>query len=273
MNTIKFSPALEERKETHNVEVYQIKEAKFLGTSYPFYSNFPLTLYIDERLETGYLEKLESCLLELKKLNPAIIIVAPKLTASILSVLELIQKYHFVIRSFLTDGKSLLEEIDGKPLLEYLHHYGVTYNLEISTSDLTDRDLNRIKIFCEVNAITIRVKELMNTVSNLEELLNVQKTYEKKGYSTIIFREMNHEKVKEMIEQMKQNTRFKFVRTLKGLFYHVTIFYYDNLLIKCYEDNLLQKKFVREISLDKNGNISITYCDGTKEEMEKDEDE
>lgn len=268
MNTIKFSPSSEERKETHNVEVYHIKEADFFGKQYRFYSNFPLTLYIEEKLEMNYLKKLEECLLELRELKPAIIIVAPKLTISILPILKLIQKYHFVIRSFLTSGESLLDEIKGKTILEHVYNYGVVHNLEISSNKLTERDLNKIKIFCEVHEITVRVKESINMKSNLEDLLMLQQIFENCGYLTIIFREENGKasKTKEIIEQMKQNSKFKFIRILDGLFYHVTIFYYNDLLIKCYEDNLLKEKIVRELSLNENGKIMITYCDGTKEE-------
>ncbi|MCI8544732.1 MAG: hypothetical protein HFH09_00700 [Bacilli bacterium] len=275
MNTIKFSPSLEERKETHNVEVYHIKESDLFGNLYQFYSNFPLTLYIREKLEKDYLDKLESVLLELKELKPAIIIVAPNLTSSIFPVLELLQKYHFMIRSFLTTGKMLLNEIKGKPILEHIYNYGVIHNLEISVDNLVDRDFDKIKIFCEVHGITIRLKKSMNTIFNLDDLLQIQVDYEDKGYSTIIFRDETSEslKVKEMTEQMSKNSKFKFVRILEGLFYHVTIFYYNDLLIKCYEDNLLQKRIVRELSLNEKGKISITYCDGTKEIKEEAEDE
>lgn len=274
MNTIKFSPASEERKETHNVEVYHIRESYLFGKSYQFYSNFPLTLYIEEKLETNYLSKLEKFLLELKEL-PAVIIVAPKLTFSILLVLELLQKNHFIVRSFLTNGKSLLDQINGKTVLEYIYHYGVIHNLEISADTLTSRDLNRIKIFCEVHGISIRLKESMTSISKLDDLLQIETSYENKGYSTIIFRDANNEnlKVKELIKQMEQNSKFKFVRILEGLFYHVTIFYYNNLLVKCYEDNLIEKKIVRELSLSAKGDIMITYCDGTKEVKEKSENE
>ncbi len=275
MNTIKFSPSLEERKETHNVEVYHIKESDLFGNLYQFYSNFPLTLYIREKLEKDYLDKLESVLLELKELKPAVIIVAPNLTSSIFPVLELLQKYHFMIRSFLTTGKMLLNEIKGKPILEHIYNYGVIHNLEISVDNLVDRDFDKIKIFCEVHGITIRLKKSMNTIFNLDDLLQIQVDYEDKGYSTIIFRDETSEslKVKEMTEQMSKNSKFKFVRILEGLFYHVTIFYYNDLLIKCYEDNLLQKRIVRELSLNEKGKISITYCDGTKEIKEEAEDE
>lgn len=275
MNTIKFSPSLEERKETHNVEVYHIKESDLFGNLYQFYSNFPLTLYIREELEKNYLDKLENILLELKELKPAVIIVAPSLTSSIFPVLELLQKYHFMIRSFLTSGKMLLNEIKGKPILEHIYNYGVIHNLEISVDNLVDRDFDRIKIFCKVHGITIRLKKSMDTISNLDDLLQIQVGYENKGYSTIIFRDKTSEslKVKEMIEQMSKNSKFKFVRILEGLFYHVTIFYYNDLLIKCYEDNLLQKRIVRELSLNEKGKISITYCDRTKEIKEEAEDE
>jgi len=187
MNTIKFSPSLEERKETHNVEVYHIKESDLFGNLYQFYSNFPLTLYIREKLEKDYLDKLENVLLELKELKPAIIIVAPSLTSSIFPVLELLQKYHFMIRSFLTSGKMLLNEIKGKPILEHIYNYGVIHNLEISVDNLVDRDFDRIKIFCKVHGITIRLKKSMDTISNLDDLLQIQVGYENKGYSTIIF--------------------------------------------------------------------------------------
>lgn len=275
MNTIKFSPSSEERKETHNVEVYHMKESYLFGKSYQFYSNFPLTLYIREKLETNYLKKLENCLLELKELKPAIIIVAPKLTSSILPVLKLLQKYHFIIRSFLTDGESLLNEIKEKTILEHIYNYGVIHNLEISANDLTDRNFNKIKIFCEVHDITVRLKESMTSISNLEELLKTQTIYENRGYSNLIFRDVNNEnlKIKKLIEQMKQNSEFQFVRVLEGFFYHVTIFYYNDLLIKCYEDNLLRKKIVRELSLDEKGKLMIIYCDGTKEVKENQENE
>jgi len=197
MNTIKFTPASNERTETHNIEVYDIKEKIFNTKKYRVYGNASLTIYITNKCNANcpfcmnkyednylyskeinsdkeYIERLDYVLNQLKDLNPAIAITGgePTKSSKLVPTLQLIKRYGYRYKSFSTNGSGLLDLVDNKPILQHMLENNVVQNINISRmhSDqrvnsklmmtpyaISNEDVQRIATFCNTNGMGVRM--------------------------------------------------------------------------------------------------------------------
>ena len=149
MKTMKFQPLRERRQELYNIEDYTLLDFAFDGKPRRVYSNFNLSLFVDDycnadckfcvaqlRFENRgqlyqkakivddaeYLARLEYVLEYLKPLNPSISLTGGEPTKSrrLPAILKLIAKYGYRKRTFTTNGSGLLDVMEGRPVIQHL---------------------------------------------------------------------------------------------------------------------------------------------------------
>ncbi len=229
MNTIKFTPIDDMKKETNNVECYEIKEIELSGQKYKYYSNAQMSVYITKKCNAScwfcmnnyekrfcnskeiadedYFKNLERVLDAFKDEKVPITITGGEPTKSkrLIKVMQLLHQKGFKSRTFATNGTGLLDRYEGKMVINYLLDNGIVNNINVSrmvTSDVENEKLMHIKQknvalqkifnYGKVNGMDMRLSCNLQKggVDNLDEILKFIDFYEKRGINTVMFREL-----------------------------------------------------------------------------------
>lgn len=197
MNTIKFTPISDIRKETSNVEVYDIKDIEFNNKKYKYFSDAQISLYVTKKCNgncsfcmnkfekrcakskeidnSNYFKMLDKYLDYFNDIKPWITITGgePTLSDKLIPTLEMIKNKGYKIRTFSTNGSHLLDKYDGMPIIQYMLINNVLNNvnisrmavddlensklMNISIKDSNNDNLKRIATFSKVNDIEVRI--------------------------------------------------------------------------------------------------------------------
>lgn len=311
MNTIKFSSIYDLKKETNNVEVYDIKKININGKEYKYYSNAQMSLYVTKKCnancgfcmnkyekrfckaleldDSNYLKALNNVLDTLKLVNPPITITGGEPTKSmrLVPILRLINNKGYRFRTFSTNGTGLLDRYEGKTILSHILENNAINNINISRMVIDDENnkkimrinqsnelIRKVFTFGKINNMDMRLSCSLQKggVENLNDILEYNDYYEKIGIDTIIFRELipinncrkeyndSIIKIDKIFESIKNDSRFKYIKTLDGMYYNVYIYRYKDKLVKCYQEKRdLGKKIdddiIREFVFYPDGNL------------------
>ncbi len=197
MNTIKFTPINDIRKETSNVEVFSTKELTINNKKYKYFSDAQLSIYVTKKCNAAchfcmnnfenrclsskelndkeYYDSLDYYLDFFKNIKPWITITGgePTISNRLIPTLKKIKDKKFKIRTFSTNGSHLLDKVDSKPLIQYMLENNVLNNINISRmvidddenskimniniKDSNNNNLRKIATFANVNDIEIRL--------------------------------------------------------------------------------------------------------------------
>lgn len=197
MNTIKFTPIQDMRKETSNVEMFSIKEMTINQKKYKYFSDAQISLYVTkecnahcpycmnrfekrclyakELSDQNYYKMLDYYLAYFKDIKPWITITGGEPTNSkrLLPTLKKIKEKGFKIRTFSTNGSHLLDKIEDKTILQFMLENQVMHNvnlsrmviddeensrlMRISKKDSNNATLEKIASFASTNAIELRL--------------------------------------------------------------------------------------------------------------------
>lgn len=197
MNTIKFTPIEDMRKETSNVEVFDIKDIEINDKKYEYFSDAQLSIYVTKKCnarckfcmnryegrcgvarelaDKNFLRAVDYYLDFFKDIKPWITITGgePTIAKRLIPILEKIKDKGFKIRTFSTNGSHLLDLYEGKPIIQYMLENNVLNNVNISRMTVDDTEnsklmgikkeesnnemLKKIAMFSNVNNIEIRM--------------------------------------------------------------------------------------------------------------------
>ncbi len=197
MNTIKFTPRGEMRKETSNVEVFKIDDIEIGDKAYKYFSDAQISLYVTKKCNAAcpfcmnclenrcvkakelddkrYYKILDYYLEMFKDIKPWITITGgePTISKRLVPTLKMIKDKGYKIRTFSTNGSHLLDIYDGKYIIQYMLENNVLNNVNISRMAVDDednsklmriskdesrnKDLKIIATYAEANDIEIRL--------------------------------------------------------------------------------------------------------------------
>lgn len=197
MNTIKFTPRDEMRKETSNVEVFKISDIEIKNKKYKYYSDAQISLYVTKKCNAScpfcmnclekrcvqsnelddkkYYKMLDYYLEMFKNIKPWITITGgePTISKKLVPTLKMIKEKGYKIRTFSTNGSHLLDTYEGKYIIQYMLENNVLNNVNISRMAIDDednsklmriskdefrnKDLKIIATYAEANDIEIRL--------------------------------------------------------------------------------------------------------------------
>lgn len=293
MKTMKFQPLREKRQELFNVEDYALVDFNYEGLAKKVYSNTNLSIFVDDycnanckfcvaqlRFENRgqafkkakiqndeeYFTRLEAVLKYLQPISPSISLTGGEPTQShrLPRILALINKYNYRKRTFTTNGSGLLDEMDGKKVIQHLvdnnfqhlniskAHYDDDRNRELMRYDkgyCSNEDLETIVAFAQANHLRPRMSCLLlqEGIATLAQMITYMQFYQKLGLDNVIFRELmdyseqrmiNREKVdfcvankvylNDIWAQVDQDPRFTPIRNLLGYYYYVEVYKFES---------------------------------------------
>ncbi len=197
MNTIKFTKIEEMRKETSNVEVFNIKDIEINNKQYKYFSDAQLSIYVTKKCNAGckfcmnryenrckkakelddrhFERALDYYLDFFKDIKPWITITGgePTISKRLIPILKKIKDKGYKIRTFSTNGSHLLDMYEGKTIIQYMLENNVMNNVNISRMAVDDEEnsklmnikiedsnndnLKKIAMFAKVNNIEMRL--------------------------------------------------------------------------------------------------------------------
>ena len=294
MKTLKFQPLREKRQELYNIEDYTLLDFDFEGKKKKVYSNVNLSIFLDDycnadcrfcvaqlRFENKgmmykkekissdeeYFRRLDYVLNYLKPLNPSVSITGgePSKNHRLPEVLRLINKYNYRKRTITTNGSGLLDDMDGKTVIQHIidnrfshlniskAHYDEDINKSImryETGYCSNEMLETIISYSKANHLRPRMSCILlkSGISNLDEMIRYMEFYQRMGLDNVIFRELmdydktsmsNPEKMQYCVDNkvclndiwkvIDNDGRFTPIRNLLGYYYYVEIYKYQNI--------------------------------------------
>lgn len=311
MNTIKFSSIYELKKETNNVEVYDIRKIKIDGKEYMYYSNAQMSLYVTKKCngnccfcmnkfekrcckakelnDDRYFKALEMVLDSLKQIDNYITITGgePAKSNRLVKILRLIKEKGFKTRTFATNGTGLFDLYEDKPIIQHMLENNVINNINVSRM-VIDEDKNKelmrldqnndlirkIFNFGKINNMDMRLSCNLHKdgVKTLEDILEYNDYYDKLGIDTIMFRELiplknaskayqeSIIKMDNILNEIDNDSRFKYIKTLEGMYYIVKVYRYKDKIVKCYKEKKdlgikIDDSIIREFVFYPDGNL------------------
>lgn len=229
MNTIKFSSIYELKKETNNVEIFEVKDINFDGINYKYYSNAQISLYVTKKCngkcpfcmnnyeeryckskeinDQDYLYNFDRVLDKFKNIKPYITITGgePTKNLKLIPIIRKIKKSGFKTRTFATNGTGLFDRYERKTIISHLLENGVINNINVSRMVIDDlenekimgikqsnREIERIFTYGRINNMDIRLSCNLQKygVKNLNDIINYIDFYNNIGVETVMFREL-----------------------------------------------------------------------------------
>lgn len=230
-----------------------------------------------------YIDRLIKVFTILKPLNPFISICGgePSLNNLTIDILNLSKQYNINHRIFATNGVGLLNKYNNKILLQHMKENGAINNINISKASFNESDnfnimkynisnsqLKTISTFCNINNMSARLSCLLhsNGVNDLNNILAYHNVSKSLGFKSEIFREQIKTNEKDIfvdilpiMEEIKNNSDFKYIRTLDGHYYKVDVFRYQDNIVKCYKEKYKKKDtpFIRDFVFLPDGHLYI----------------
>lgn len=294
MKTMKFQPIREKRQELYNVEDYELLDFDFDGKKRKVYGNANLSIFTDDycnadckfcvaqlRFENKglmyqkckihsdeeYFKRLDYVLNYLKPLNPSVSITGGEPTKSkrLPEILRLIEKYDYRKRTLTTNGSGLLDEMEGKSVIQHIvdnkfshlniskAHYNEDINKEImryETGYCSNDMLKTIIAFSKANNLRPRMSCILlkSGISSLDQMIEYMNYYQSIGIDNVIFRELmdydkdsmtNKEKIDYCVNNkirlndiwsvIDKDNRFTPIRNLLGYYYYVEVYKYQGV--------------------------------------------
>lgn len=229
MNTIKFSSIYDLKKETNNVEIYDIKDININDKNYKYYSNAQMSIYVDkicnascwfcmnkyeERFckaktisDKDYFYNVEKVLDILKNKDIPITITGgePTKCKRLIKLIKMMKEKGYRTRTFSTNGTGLFDRYENKTIVAHLLENGIINNINVSRMVIDDECnkkimkvnqtndmIRRIFNFGEINGMDMRLSCNIQKdgVKNLKDILKFNNFYDKLGINTIMFREL-----------------------------------------------------------------------------------
>ncbi len=293
MNTIKFAKKENLTTEQHNLEITDIYKENIFGQTLNIYHPCNLNIFVTnicnnncffcvngnflntDITDEEYLKGLEKTLKELKGREIEITITGGEPTINpkrFVETLKMCNKFGFPCRTVSTTGYNLLNEYQEKILAQYLIENNFVHNINISRmstdeilntdifcekdKNISNKDIEKLAKFFKYNDAEMRIScNLINGyVDDFNKMLDFVSFYRKKSVETIMFRELegikNTIKLKDIV---RFDNNFKYIETLKGIFYTVKVYEYKDMIIKYYETNKnLPQNVIASLSLRNN---------------------
>lgn len=238
-----------------------------------------------------YYRRLDKVLSYIEPLNVSVSITGgePTVSPRLIKILELIDKHNMRKRTITTNGSYLLNEVEGKTILDHLidkkmdhlniskTHYDEDINKKImryKKGYCSNEDLAKIIPYSLSKGLRPRLSCLLlkDGIHDVDGMANYIEFYEKMGIDNVIFRELMNYDEKTMcnIEKMDYNvknkvrlndvwknvdkdSRFIPYKNLLGYYYYVEIYKYNNVVV-CSESSDLKVQ-----TEEKNNNQDILY--------------
>lgn len=219
--------------------------------------------------EEEYFCRLDEVLSKIDPLNVSVSLTGgePTLSPKLIRILQLLEKHHIRKRTITTNGSSLLDEIEGKKVLDYLIDYHMDH-LNISKAHY-DENINRQimkykKGYCSNEMLKkiipyalehglrprLSCLLLKDGIHSVEDMVQYISFYEKLGIDNVIFRELmdydeksmsNLEKMKyclrnkvslnEVWKEIGSDKRFQPYQNLLGYYYYVEMYYFNQVVV------------------------------------------
>lgn len=238
-------------------------------------------IYKKEKLDyDAYMIQLERVLKEIKLLNPSVSITGgePTMSPKILDVIKLVNKYDFRKRTITTNGSHLLDNIEGKTLIEHLienkyQHLNISRVTEDEELNKKIMRYNSEEGYCsnemikEILRVTkdtnlhhrlscLLIKDVIDDVEKIKRYIDF---YQNIGADNFIFRQMmnysedainkekidycneNHVELNKIWEEMEKYPVFQPYLNLLGYYYYVEIYKYKNAIVASESADLNQQ--------------------------------
>ena len=291
-----FKKLRQERQKSFNIDTSRLIPFEFETGKRDVYDNCNLSIFLDDycnadckfcvaqlRYENQgmiykkkkidddeeYYRRLDEILTKIEPLNVSVSLTGGEPTASpkLIKVLELLEKHHIRKRTITTNGSMLLNEINGKKIIDYLidyhmdhlniskTHYDEEINKKImhySKGYCSNEDLEKIIPYALSKGLRPRLSCLLlkDGIHTIDDIANYISFYEKYGIDNVIFRELMDydEKTMSNIEKMlyckcnkirlndvwpklEKDKRFKKYKNLLGYYYYVEMYYYNDVVV------------------------------------------
>ena len=229
MNTIKFSNINDMRKETNNVEIYDINDIIIDDIKYKYYTNAQISLYVTKKCngncwfcmnnyekrfcqsieldDENYFYNIDRMLDNFEKIKPPITITGgePTKDKKLITIIRKIHNRGFRTRTFATNGTGLFDRYEGKTIITHLLENGVINNINVSRMTVDDKqnkrimgvnqsnaDIKTIFTYGNTNGMDIRLSCNLQKdgVKNLDDILKYVNFYSDLEVNTIMFREL-----------------------------------------------------------------------------------
>lgn len=303
MNTIKFAPYNEFMTEQHNVEIAGFENHTVSGKDLKFYNPCNLNVFIHNKCQNDcffcinkqndrsdivddvYYNNLDNALAALKDVHLEATITGGEPTLNperFVETIRILKHYGIKERTVSTTGIGLLNKYENKTLLQHLIELDYTHNISVSRMAITDEDNNRIlqgknisndvlkniAYFSIINGVQLRTSTnvISGEIDTLEKILSFVDFQHGNYIESCLFRELigkNSVSIAPMVEQIKNDPRFKYERTLNGMFYNIDVYLYkavtgQEYVVKCYETNVIDNTAIGTLSYNQ-GKIRLGF--------------
>lgn len=292
MNTIKFSKINNIITEQHNLETINIKEINLFNQKIKLYEPCNLNIFItnicpnncyfcinrtkqDDISDIQYFSFLEDIFKELQLLNIEITITGGEPSVNptrLIRTMQLCKKYGFKCRTFSSTGLCLLDEVENKPICQYMiennfihniniskMHWNEEKNKEILKTGISNKKLEKLNNFFKMNDASLRTScnLIPQYIDSLNKIENFVSFYDDLGIESMIFREIvgNYNKINinNIIKDIDNNKDYTYLETLEGIYYIVDIYQYHDYLVKVYKTKTnIDTTLVSSLSLNNN---------------------
>jgi len=306
MNTIKFAPYNEFVTEQHQVERGYLKRLEmgdFKGKVYQPCNLDVLVInacqnhcffcikknYFGDVIEDTLLKSLETAVTRLieKGITLEATITGGEPTLRVPRLVKTIQLLHRLgvkERTVSTTGVGLLDEYEGRPVIQHLIDNGYTHNVSISVmhpdhainnvlmghpqestvDNLTRDQLQRIARYCNTYGVELRTSTNLigsyrgyRGISTLGEIIDFVSQQKQIGIYSCLFRELVGKfpgnwmvPIKPLQDEIAKDKRFEYVKTIEGMFYDIKMYIYTDAdckqyVVKCYQDTIVPVTYSR----------------------------
>ena len=306
MNTIKFAPYNEFVTEQHQVERGYLKRLEmgdFKGKVYQPCNLDVLVInacqnhcffcikknYFGDVIEDTLLKSLETAVTRLieKGIELEATITGGEPTLRVHRLVKTIQLLHRLgvkERTVSTTGVGLLDEYEGRPVIQHLIDNGYTHNVSISVmhpdhainnilmghpqestvDNLTRDQLQRIARYCNTYGVELRTSTNLigsyrgyRGISSLGEIIDFVSQQKQIGIYSCLFRELVGKfpgnwmvPIKPLQDEIAKDKRFEYVKTIEGMFYDIKLYIYTDAdgkqyAVKCYQDTIVPVTYSR----------------------------
>lgn len=238
-----------------------------------------------------YFRRLDEVLTYIEPLNVSVSITGgePTISKKLVRILELIDRHNMRKRTITTNGSALLNEVDGKTILDHLivrkfDHLNISkthYDEEINKRIMrykkgycSNEDLAKIIPYAKEKGLRPRLSCLLlkDGIHDVDGMAKYIEFYEKMGIDNVIFRELmdydeksmcNKEKMEynlinkvrlnDVWKEVDKDSRFVPFKNLLGYYYYVEIYNYNDVVV-CSESADLKVQ-----TIEKSNNEDIVY--------------